>query len=117
MYPSLKKDLSEFIEILNTNAEADWSENDPGIEFKALATKLEEIVNQNRERETAIENLSHYITGEDSEGVSRDLGELLDLLIAQKEIDGEVPADDIVIMWDKLEEQYTVNELLDLIGY
>lgn len=117
MYPSLKKDLSEFIEILKTNAEADWSENEPAREFESLATKLEAIVNQNRERETAIENLSHYITGEDSEGVSRDFGELLDLLIAQEEVDGEVPADDIVTMWDKLENQYSVNELLDLIGY
>ena len=42
--------------------------------------------------------------------------EALELLKKQDEIDGSVMADDIVLMWENVENSFTVSELLDEIG-
>mgnify|MGYP001318297948 CR=1 FL=1 len=57
------------------------------------------------ERDVIIERLGHY--------VSDDAEESYDKLLKQSEIDGNVIADDVVLMWEPLEDRYTVTQLLD----
>jgi hypothetical protein len=116
MYPSLKEDLQAILEALNTNAKADWTENDPADEFETLATQLEAAINKSRSREDQVERLSHYTCGMDAEGEYVDTDVLLDALLKQAEEDGTVNADDVVTMWEPLESRYTVNDLLEMIG-
>jgi len=112
---NLIKELTEFKEALNTNVNADWSENDPTAEFSTLAEQLQAIINKiPNEREEAIERLSHLICDDEDEYASME--EALQLLEAQSEIDGSVMADDIVMMWEKVEHTFTVAELLEEIG-
>lgn len=59
------------------------------------------------EREQAIERLSTFISEDDVE-------QALDKLQAAK--DGSVIADDIVLMWEPLENRFSVDELLEEIG-
>jgi hypothetical protein len=57
------------------------------------------------ERDIAVERLGQYI--------SDDANESYDKLVKQSGIDGSVMADDIVLMWEPLEDRYTVDQLLD----
>ena len=61
------------------------------------------------ERDIFIERLGHY--------VSDDAEVSYDKLLKQSEIDGNVSADDVVMVWEPLEYKYTVNQLLDEITY
>jgi hypothetical protein len=56
-------------------------------------------------RDGMVEKLGHY--------VSDDADESYDKLLNQESIDGDVMADDIVLMWEPLEDRYTVSQLLD----
>ena len=76
-----------------------------GIEFYVPLPKMIVI----SERGIIIERLGHY--------VSDDAEESYDKLLKQSEIDGNVIADDVVLMWEPLQERYTVNQLLDEIEY
>lgn len=112
---NLLNELNEFKEMLHTNVNADWSENDPSTEFSALAETLSNIINKiPSEREECCERLSHLICDDEDEYASWE--EALQLLEAQAEIDGSVMADDIVMMWEKVEYSFTVDELLSEIG-
>lgn len=112
---NLAKELREFNEMLRTNVDADWSENDPSQEFSALAEKLQEIIDTIPDaRQEACERLSHLICHDEDEYA--DMEEALQLLEAQAEIDGSVMADDVVMMWEKVEYSFTVDELLSEIG-
>jgi len=112
---NLKNELVEFKAMLCTSANADWSENDPNQEFSSLAENLQEIINTiPSERQEAIEKLSNLIC--DDEDRYANMDEALQLLEAQSEIDGSVSADDIVMMWEKVEWAFTVDELLSEIG-
>lgn len=44
-----------------------------------------------------------------------ELEEAYEVLIEQSQIDGSVMADDVLTMWEKLEYEFTVNQLLDYI--
>ena len=57
------------------------------------------------ERDICVEKLGHF--------VSDDADESYDKLVEQSGIDGSVMADDIVLMWEPLEDRYTVDQLLD----
>ena len=57
------------------------------------------------ERDIAVARLGQYI--------SDDADESYDKLVEQSGIDGSVMADDIVLMWEPLEDRYTVDQLLD----
>ena len=61
------------------------------------------------ERDIFIERLGHY--------VSDDAEVSYDKLLKQSEIDGNVSADDVVMVWEPLEYKYTVNQLIDEITY
>jgi hypothetical protein len=61
------------------------------------------------ERDKAIERLGHYVSEDDTH-------EAYDKLVEQEIIDGDVMADDIVMMWEPLEFKYTVSQLLDEIS-
>ena len=61
--------------------------------------------------EEASERLSHLIC--EDEDRYEDMEGALKLLEAQSEIDGSVMADDIVMMWQKVEHSFTVDELLE----
>lgn len=112
---NLRNELNEFKAVLCTNVNADWSENDPTAEFSTLAEQLQEIINKiPSEREEACERLSHLICDDEDEYASME--EALQLLEAQSEIDGSVMADDIVMMWEKVEYSFTVDDLLSEIG-
>jgi hypothetical protein len=112
---NLLKELNEFKEMLYTNVNADWSENDPSTEFSALAEALSSIIVKiPNEREEAIERLSHLICNDEDEYASME--EALQLLEKQSEVDGSVMSDDIVMMWQKVEWSFTVDELLSEIG-
>ena len=112
---NLLKELVEFKEMLHTNVNADWSENDPNAEFSALAETLNGIINKvPSEREEACERISHLICDDEDRYASME--EAIQLLEAQAEIDGSVMADDIVMMWEKVEWSFTVDELLEEIG-
>jgi len=65
------------------------------------------------DRIKAIENLGHYICDDDERYASTEAA--YDLLLAQAEIDENVMADDVVLMWEKVEGSMTVGELLDSI--
>lgn len=112
----LRNELIEFKAALCANVNADWSENDPSAEFSTLAEQLQEIINKSipDERQEACERLSHLIC--DDEDRYADMEGALQLLEAQSEIDGSVMADDIVMMWQKVEFSFTVDELLEEIG-
>lgn len=104
MYPFMN-DLNEVAEALLANANADWTENDPSVEFQAMHQMLLDTIQKINSQEP-IERLSHY--------VSEDAKEAFDKLMACE--DGETQADDIVDMWEPLMFRYTVSELLDQIG-
>lgn len=111
----LRNELIEFKAALCTNVDADWSENDPSAEFSTLAEQLQKIIDTiPSEREEACERLSHLICDDEDRYESWD--EALSLLEAQADIDGSVMADDIVMMWQKVEYSFTVDELLSEIG-
>lgn len=115
MNNNLKKELDEFNETLRTNVNADWSENDPSEEFSALAEQLQTIINTvPSEREEACDRLSHLICSDEDE--YENMEEALKLLEAQAEKDGSIMADDVVMMWQKVENSFTVDELLEEIG-
>ena len=57
------------------------------------------------ERDICVEKLGHF--------VSDDADESYDKLVEQSGIDGSVMADDVVLMWEPLEDRYTVDQLLD----
>jgi hypothetical protein len=57
------------------------------------------------ERDIIVDKLAHL--------VSDDPEESYDKLLKQNEIDGNIMADDIVLMWEPLEYRYTVVDLLD----
>ena len=111
----LRLKLIELSEMLRTNVDADWSENDPSQEFSTLADNLQEIIDTiPNARQDACERLSHLIC--DDEDRYENMEGALQLLEAQAEIDGSVMADDIVMMWEKVEYSFTVDELLSEIG-
>jgi len=116
MLNSLKKDLQDFLEALNENANSDWSENDPVDEFETLSIQLEGIINKPRFEEEAIERLSQMVSHTDAEGNQKSPAELLKMLAEQSEINGEVRADEVATMWEPFENYFTVNELLEQIG-
>jgi hypothetical protein len=55
-----------------------------------------------------VENLSHYVS-------ENDVYEALRLL--EEVEDDSVMADDVVTMWEPLQDRYTVSTLLEMIGY
>ena len=61
------------------------------------------------ERDITIERLSHYVSDDAEVSYNK--------LLKQSEIDGNVSADYIVMIWEPLEDRYTVNQLLDEIEY
>lgn len=56
-------------------------------------------------RDVWVEKLGHY--------VSDDAEEAYDKLVEQESINGDVMADDVILMWEPLEDRYTVSQLLD----
>jgi len=76
-----------------------------GIEFYAPLPK--EVVKTLRD--TFVERLGHYVSEDDTY-------EAYNKLVEQETIDGDVMADDIVMMWEPLEYRYTVSQLLDEIS-
>jgi hypothetical protein len=86
----------------------DWTAE----EIDRRLTEAAEDYNQSEDvrRARLIENLSHYICGDDVEGALR-------LLEAEAEDNPDESADNIVTVWQPLEGRYTVAELLNLIGY
>jgi len=60
-------------------------------------------------RDTFVERLGHYVSEDDTY-------EAYEKLVEQETIDGDVMADDIVLMWEPLEYRYTVSQLLDEIS-
>lgn len=96
--------LTSLQEMLKANAKADWSENDPAEEFKALAEIVKGYLPTQRDH--AIDELSHLICNEDVESA-------YDQLIAQAEIDGSCDAWTIVDVWQPFENDgWTVDDLL-----
>jgi len=57
------------------------------------------------ERDIIVDKLAEF--------VSDDPEESYDKLLKQNEIDANVMADDVVLMWEPLENRYTVADLLD----
>lgn len=112
---NLRQELTQFQEMLRTNASADWSENDPSTEFSSLAENLQNIIDTiPSDRQQACNRLADLIC--DDEDRYNSMEEALQLLEKQAEIDGSVMADDIVMMWEKVEYEFTVDQLLEQIG-
>ncbi len=61
-----------------------------------------------------VERLSRLISDDDERYESTE--KALELLMAQAEIDGTVMADDIVLMWEQVEYEFTVDELINEIS-
>ena len=72
-----------------------------GIEFYVPLPNMTVI----SERDITIERLSHYVSDDAEVSYNK--------LLKQSEIDGNVSADYIVMMWEPLEDRYTVTQLLD----
>jgi len=121
----LRKELKQFNEMLFMNSGYDWefSETSPNEEFSNLSEILEGIIKKipvehdeacETKRSEACERLSRLIC--DDEDLYANYEEALQLLEEQSEIDGSVMADDTVMMWEKVENSFTVDELLSEIG-
>jgi hypothetical protein len=111
----LRSKLQGLHEILLANAKSDWSTSNPSQAFEDMANNLKSIIDTiPDEREEALERLSHLICDDDD--CYKDMEEALSLLEAQAEIDGSVMADEVVMMWEKVEWTFTVDELLSEIG-
>lgn len=96
--------LTSLQEMLNTNAKADWSENDPATEFQALADLITGYIPTDREHQ--IDALGELVSEDDVE-------DALVRLEAQAEIDGSVGAWDVVSIWEPFENDgWTVDDLL-----
>jgi len=96
--------LTSLQEMLNANAKADWSENDPAEEFKAMAEIVKGYLPTQRDHE--IDELGKLISDDDVE-------DALNRLEAQAEIDGSVDAWEIVTIWEPFEHDgWTVDDLL-----
>ncbi len=112
---NLKEELTQFQEMLRTNAGADWSENDPKTEFSVLSEKLQKIINTiPSERQETCNRLEDFICEDEDRYATTE--EALQLLEKQADIDGSVMADDIVLMWEKVEYEFTVDQLLEQIN-
>ena len=113
----LLKELSEFKGILDTNVTCDWDENAPGEEFSTLANQLQTLIDKHTptEKSKIFDALGEMIS--DNSDKFDNYDEILDALVAQHKINGEVSADDIVCMWEPLEWSHTVDSLLKEIGY
>ena len=97
--------LTSLQEMLESNANADWQDNDPAEEFQALAKIVKGYLPTDRDNQ--VDELGQLISEDD-------VSDALDRLIAQSEIDGSVSADDIVSIWQPFENDgWTVDELLD----
>ena len=57
------------------------------------------------ERDIIVDKLAHLVSDDPEESYVK--------LLKQNEIDGNVSADDVVMMWEPLEYRYTVIDLLD----
>jgi hypothetical protein len=107
----LIKHLEEIVKMLKANAKADWTENDPAEEFKAMAKIVKGFIPTHEDH--LIENLSHYICDDDVKAA-------LDRLHKQSEIDGSVDAWDYVVIWEPFENHgLTVDDMLRIadVGY
>lgn len=72
-----------------------------GIEFYVPLPKM--IVMS--ERDIIVDKLGEFVSDDPEESYVK--------LMKQSEIDGNVMADDVVLMWEPLENRYTVADLLD----
>lgn len=96
--------LTSLQEMLSANANADWSENDPAEEFKAMAEIVKGYLPT--ERDHQIDELGQLISDDNVE-------EALERLEAQAEIDGSVDAWEVVSIWEPFENDgWTVDDLL-----
>jgi hypothetical protein len=96
--------LTSLQEMLNANANADWSENDPNEEFKAMADLITGYLPTHRDH--MIDELGQLVSEDDVE-------DALNRLEAQAEIDGSVDAWEIVSIWQPFEDDgWTVDDLL-----
>ena len=57
------------------------------------------------ERAVWVEKLGHFVSDDADESYVK--------LMKQESINGDVMADDVVVMWEPLEYRYTVTQLLD----
>jgi len=97
--------LKKFQDMLDTNANVDWTEHDPADEFKELSKRLGAIIPT--DGDNTIAQLGNYISDTDVAKAYRNL-------VAQSEIDGDVQADEIVLIWKPFAmEGWTVDDLLD----
>ena len=81
---------------------------EPTSELHASMVKAITIVNPSKSQ-MMINNLSHFVSEDNLEKTLRTLEE-------QEKIDGTIMADDIITMWEPLENRYTVSELLNEIS-
>lgn len=96
--------LTSLQEMLETNANGDWYENDPAEEFKALAKIVKGYLPTQRDH--MVDELGQLISDDDVE-------DALERLEAQSEIDGSVDAWDVVSIWEPFENDgWTVDDLL-----
>jgi hypothetical protein len=100
----LIKRLKEVQEMLLTNVNGDWDENDPSEEFQAIADIVKGYIPTQRDH--MIDELGQLISDDD-------VADALDRLEAQSEIDGSVDAWDVVSIWQPFENDgWTVDDLL-----
>ena len=97
--------IKEIQKMLELSSKSDWSENDPNLEFKIIADKLLSIIPT--QRDEVINTLSQFICDDD-------VSKALDNLEKQAEINGSIPALDIVTILEPFDNKgWTVDDLLD----
>jgi len=60
-------------------------------------------------KECAIQKLGEYVSEEN-------VSEAYEKLVAQAEINDQIPVDNIITMWQPLEDRYTVSQLIEEIS-
>lgn len=113
------KELENLDEIIITNQNVDWSENDPVAEFETLSHLVKAIIEKAKgsipsDRDSMINKLSQFLSYDDDSEVETSL----ENLEAQAKIDDTVMVDyvDDIQVIEQFEFTFTVKDLLQQIS-
>lgn len=111
------KELENLNEVIATNQNADWSENDPAREFETLSYMVKAIIEKANgsipsERQLKLDKLDEFVCAEDNE----DLERMLDILENHEDPNYVTGWIDGIQMCEAFETSFTVKTLLQQIS-
>lgn len=100
------KEIEKAWKVISKGAEAPK----PPVQVKRVKCTSDLMVIPSADTKRKVKNLGKLICYDEDRYAN--IGQALKLLEAQAEVDGTVMADNIVLMWQKVESSFTVDELL-----